>query len=157
MSWTNYPVKSEPGPQDQYPEPPQSGLTLARPLAFRAGMGSVTKEGTWTVPPYLQVDGGMGSIRLDFQRATALSKTIWVNIEGGAGSIYFILPEGWAAQLNDLRPGWGSRKSKVRDEPNPPFPTLVISGSLGMGSLTIRYPNRWDLRRLAKALARENR
>lgn len=127
------------------------------PLVLSAGASGIKKEGIWTVPPYLSLHGDFGSIRVDFRRAEVTSRVIWVQISGGAGSIQIVIPEGWAAQLDRLGPGWGSRKSAVAEEPVGGNPVLVLSGSAGLGSINIRYPNRWDERRLRRQLAKEQK
>lgn len=127
------------------------------PLQISAGGSGIKKEGVWTVPPYLSIHGDFGSVRLDFRRAEVSSRVIWVQVSGGAGSIVLILPEGWAAQLDRLTPGWGSRKSTVAEEPVGNNPVLVLSGSAGMGSIRVRYPTPRDERRLRRLLARERK
>lgn len=133
------------------------GYSAHDPLHLSAGSGGVKKEGVWTVPPYISVHGDFGSVRLDFRRAALTSQVVWVQVSGGAGSIVFILPEGWAAQLDRVTAGIGSRKSTVAEDPVGNSPLLVLSGSMGMGSLKIRHPNRWDERRLRRQLAKEQK
>ncbi|MEA4944060.1 MAG: hypothetical protein VB080_06420 [Propionicimonas sp.] len=152
-------------PPAGYPAPiPQGAGSIGRPgyvphdpLVLAAGGSGIKKEGVWTVPPYLSIHGDLGSIRLDFRRAEVTSAVIWVQVSAGMGSILLILPEGWAAQLDRLTPGIGSRKSTVAEEPVADNPVLVLSGSAGMGSIRVRYPNRRDERRLRRQLAREQK
>lgn len=163
------PVVPPPGvpvvPQAGYPAPiPQGMGGIGRPgyaphdpLMLAAGGSGIKKEGVWTVPPYLSVQGDLGSIRLDFRRAEVTSQVIWVQVSGGVGSILIILPEGWAAQLDRLAPSWGSRKSTVAEDPVGGKPVLVLTGSMGMGSLRVRYPTAGDTRRLRRQLAREQK
>lgn len=149
-----YPVVGAPG---SAAAPSRPGYSPHDPLVLAAGGGTVRKEGTWTVPPYLRVHGDLGSVRLDFRMAQPTSQVILVDVSGGVGSILIILPTGWAAQTDRLRPGIGSRKTDVAEEPEPGHPVLVLSGSLGVGSLVVRYPTRGDERRLARRLRREQR
>ena len=122
-----------------------------------AGGSGIKKEGVWTVPPYLSLNGELGSIRLDFRRAQVVSQVIWVQLHGGVGTIVMILPEGWAAQLDRLTRSWGTVDSKVPEEPIGPNPLLVISGSAGMGTIKLRHPSSWDERRLRKLIAKEQK
>jgi hypothetical protein len=133
------------------------GYSPHDPLVLAAGGGGIKKDGPWTVPPYLSLQGDFGSIRLDFRRAEVTSQVIWVQVSAGAGSIVIILPEGWAAQLDRLTPGWGTRKSTVAEEPIGNNPVLVLSGSAGMGSIKVRYPTKRDERRLRRLLAKERK
>ncbi len=176
--WQTYPGESTPVqtptsgvpavPQPSYPlvepaavpGPPglgRPGYSPHDPLVLAAGGGGIKKDGPWTVPPYLSLQGDFGSIRLDFRRAEVTSQVIWTQVSGGAGSILIILPEGWAAQLDRLTPGWGTRKSTVAENPVGNNPVLVLSGSAGMGSIKVRYPTRGDERRLRRLIAKEQR
>lgn len=173
--WQTYPGDAEPGPPSgglPVPAVPPAapmpvpagpagigrpGYAPHDPLVISAGGGGVKKEGVWTVPPYLALHGDFGSVRVDFRRAEVTTKVIWAQVSGGAGSILIIIPEGWAAQLDRLGPGWGSRKSNVAEVPVGDNPVLVLSGSAGMGSIKVRYPNKWDERRLRKQLAKEQK
>ena len=127
------------------------------PLVLAAGGDGLKKESAWTAPPYLSLRGDLGSIRLDFRRAEVVSQVIWMQVSGGMGSIVIILPEGWAAQLDRLAPSWGSRKSTVAEQPVGNNPVLVLTGSMGMGSLQVRYPTRADERRLPRLIRKEQK
>lgn len=174
--WQTYPTEPErPGPGQEAdpatplpvpvaPSAPLPGPNLTRPgftphdpLQLSAGGGGIKKDGVWTVPPYLSLHGDVGSIRLDFRRAQMTSQVTWVQISGGAGTMVLIVPEGWAVQLDRVTAGMGTRKSNVAEEPTPGQPVLVLSGSLGLGTLKIRYPNYFDERRLVRMLQREQR
>lgn len=174
--WPTYPGPVTPPPADPrlpatveqsavpVPPPPpglvpfgRPGYSVHDPLLISAGAGGVKKEGVWTVPPYLSVHGDLGSVRLDFRRAEVTSQVIWVQVSGGAGTIVIVVPEGWAAQLDRVSAGIGTRKVTVAEEPLGSNPVLVLSGSLGMGTLKVRYPNRYDERRLRRQLLRERR
>jgi len=137
--------------------PPRPGFSPQDPLVLAAGGSTLRKDGAWTVPPYLRIHGDLGSVRLDFRRARLVSPVIQLDVSGGAGTIVLVLPVGWAAQSDRLRPGIGSRRIKVLEEPEPGQPVLVLSGSLGIGTMIVRYPNRGDERRLRRQLRREQR
>jgi len=168
--WPTYPpqpAEAPPGPELPVPTdgpavpaaPPvaRPGYSPHDPLQLSAGGSAVKKDGVWTVPPYLSIHGDFGTVRLDFRRAQLTSQVTWVQVSGGAGTIVLILPDGWAAQLDRLTPGMGIRRSTVREEPAGDNPVLVLSGSLGMGTLKIRYPSPRDERRLRRLLRREQR
>jgi hypothetical protein len=146
-----------PAPLDPRFSPQRPGYSPQDPLVLAAGSSTLRKEGAWTVPPYLRIAGDLGAVRLDFRRAQLTSEVIWVDISGGVGSIVMVVPEGWAAQADRLRPGMGSPKLRVVEETVAHFPLLVLTGSLGVGSLAVRYPNRRDERWLARQLRREQR
>jgi hypothetical protein len=133
------------------------GYTRDDPLVIAAGWSTNNKEGVWTVPPYLRLEGDMGTIKLDFQRAQPTASVIDVDVVGGAGTIKLILPEGWAARLDRLSPGLGSRHCSVSEQPLGGLPVLVLRGRVGWGTLTIRYPKPKDLRRMSRQMERERR
>jgi hypothetical protein len=138
------PVPAEPaGPPAQRPPRlvvPSGPSGLGRPgydphdpLVISAGGSGIKKEGVWTVPPYLSLNGELGSIRLDFRRAQMVSQVTWVQLHGGVGTIVLVLPEGWAAQLDRLTRSWGTVTSKVPEEPIGDNPLLILSGSAVSG------------------------
>jgi hypothetical protein len=136
------------------PPPPQLGYAPEAPLPIGAGAEAIKKQGSWTVPPYLALRAGLGSILLDFQVAHPVSQVIYVDIIGDIGSITMVVPQGWAAQMVALRPGLGSRRSSVLEEPVSGYPLLYLSGSMSLGSLTVRYPKASDLRSLKRLQAK---
>jgi hypothetical protein len=148
-------------------EPPSTALTGARPgvetrlavapgtsrgdrLVLDAGWSSVTRSGRWDLPPFLQLNGALGSIKLDCQQATPLAPTIDVHINGGMGHITIVLPETWGANTDRLTHAWGMASLKVSAKPAAGSPLLVLHGSVGWGWLTLRYANRFDRRKLEK-------
>lgn len=166
--WPTYPAGAQPpigdavipagpGLPSYGPVPQRPGYSPQDPLVLAAGGSTLRKEGVWTVPPYLRVRGDLGSIRLDFRRAHPTSPVIQLDLSGGVGTIVMVLPQGWAVQAERLVPGIGSRRIRVGEEPSAGSPVLVLSGSLGLGTLVIRHPNGRDERRLRRLLRREQR
>lgn len=139
------------------PVPPRPGYSPQDPLVLAAGGSTLRRDGVWSVPPYVRIHGDIGSVRLDFRRARPAAQVIWMDVSGGVGTIVMVLPEGWAARTERLRPGIGTRRIKVFEEPEPGQPVLVLSGSLGVGTLIVRYPNGRDERRLRRLLRREQK
>ena len=128
--------------------PPAPGYSREDPLRLEAGMGSEKRSGVWTVPPFILIKQGMGSVKLNCVEATPAAQLIEVEVIGGAGSIVLVLPDGWAADADRLHKG--SKSVKVPREPAPGKPLLVIYGSVGLGSFKVRPPNRFDKRRSAR-------
>lgn len=104
-------------------------------------MGSVTRTGDWPVPRTLRLTTSMGSIHLDLTRASAPPQ-VAVDVSTGMGSITIVLPPGGSADVDGVRASWGSVSSKVPHSPSGSGPHLVVTGSAGMGSLTIRHARR---------------
>jgi hypothetical protein len=133
-------------PQAQ--RPPAAGYSREDPLRLDAGMGSEKRRGVWTVPPFILIKQGMGSVELNCLEATPAAQLIEIQVIGGVGSVVLVLPDGWAADADRLSKG--SKSVKVPREPAPGRPLLVIYGSLGLGSFKVRPPNRHDKRRSAR-------
>ena len=129
--------------------PPAAGYSREDPLRLDGGMSSEKRRGAWTVPPFILINQGMGSVKLNCLEATPAAQLIEIEVIGGAGSIVLVLPDGWAVNTDRLSKAWGSKSVKVPGEPAPGKPLLVIYGSLGMGSFKVRPPSGHELRRIA--------
>jgi hypothetical protein len=130
--------------------PPVMGYSREDPLRLDAGMSSEKRQGAWTVPPFVRISPGMGSVKLDCLDATPAAQVIEVEVTAGAGSILIVLPDGWAADVDRLSNSWGSKAVKVPRDPAPGKPLLVFYGAVGLGSFKVRPPSRRDLRRAAR-------
>ena len=135
-------------PQAQ--RPPSAGYSREDPLRLDGGMGSEKRGGVWTVPPFMLINQGLGSVKLNCLEATPAAQLIEVEVIGGAGSIVLVLPDGWAVDADRLSKSLGSKSVNAPREPAPGKPLLVIYGALGMGSFKVRPANRFDQRRIEK-------
>lgn len=134
--------------------PPPPGYSREDPLRLDAGWSSEKREGVWVVPPYLRIDAGMGSVKLNCLQATAAAPVIEVEVNAGTGSVVFIVPDGWAANDDRLGKSMGSKSIKVPAVPAPGHPLLVCYGNVGMGSFKVRPPSPRELRKLGDATRR---
>jgi DUF1707 SHOCT-like domain len=132
--------------QPQGQAPPAAGFSRVDPLRLDGGMSWERRGGPWTVPPFILINQGLGSVKLNCLQATPAAQLIEIEVVGGAGSIVLVLPDGWAADADRLSKGWGSKSVKVPRTPLPGKPLLVIHGSLGLGSLKVRQGNRFTWR-----------
>ena len=135
-------------PQAQ--RPPSAGYSREDPLRLDGGMSSEKRGGLWTVPPFMLINQGLGSVKLNCLEATPAAQLIEIEVIGGAGSIVLVLPEGWAVDADRLSKSWGSKSVDVPREPAPGKPLLLIYGALGLGSFKVRSANRFDQRRIEK-------
>ncbi|MBA8794190.1 hypothetical protein FHX74_001795 [Friedmanniella endophytica] len=138
-----------PGP----PAPHAAGYSAEDPLRLDGGMSSEKRDGVWTVPPFLAINQGFGSVKLNCLAAVAAAPTIMVELTPGAGSVLIILPEGWAADLDRVNKAWGSKSVEVASQPAPGCPVLVFRGSVGFGSVRVRYGRPGELRRAEQSRA----
>jgi Domain of unknown function (DUF1707) len=130
--------------------PPSAGYSREDPLRLDAGMGTEKRGGVWTVPPFMLINQGLGSVKLNCLEATPAAQLIEIEVLGGAGSIVLVLPDGWAVDADRLSQSWGSKSVKVPREPAPGKPLLVIYGALGLGSFKVRPAHSFDQRRIEK-------
>ena len=135
-------------PQAQ--RPPSAGYSREDPLRLDGGTGTEKRGGVWTVPPFMLITQGLGSVKLNCLEATPAAQLIEIEVIGGAGSIVLVLPEGWAVDADRLSKSWGSKSVDVPREPAPGKPLLLIYGALGLGSFKVRSANRFDQRRIEK-------
>ncbi|MGV1009040.1 MAG: DUF1707 SHOCT-like domain-containing protein [Dermatophilaceae bacterium] len=142
-------------------QPPRASTNLSllgtspeHPLVLSAGMSSHVRRGVWTVPAYLSLSAGAGTVKLDFQQAICPHPVVDVAVSGGLGSIVLVLPEGWAANTDQIGKGIGSVSNKVDALPQPGKPLLVLHGSSAVGSVKVRHPSRRDRRLMRRALSR---
>lgn len=130
----------------QGPRPP--GYSREDPLRLDGGMSSEKRQGAWTVPPFIRINQGVGSVRLNCLQATPAAPVIEVELIGGAGSVVLVLPSGWAVDTDRLSKGWGTKTVKVAREAVSGKPLLVFYGGLGMGTFKVRPASLWELRRI---------
>jgi hypothetical protein len=135
-------------PQAQ--RPPSAGYSREDPLRLDGGTGTEKRGGVWTVPPFMLITQGLGSVKLNCLEATPAAQLIEIEVIGGAGSIVLVLPDGWAVDADRLSKSLGSKSVKVPREPAPGKPLLVIYGAVGLGSFKVRPANRLDQRRIEK-------
>lgn len=128
------------------------GDSPENPLVIDPGWSSDKRQGNWVVPQFIRVRGGLGNVLLDCTEAISPHNVVHVWVDGDMGSITIVVPEGWAADADGVRKSLGSLNIKVPKEPTMGRPILVVNGSLGMGSFTVRHPNWFERRRLEKKL-----
>lgn len=128
--------------------PPAPGYSREDPLRLDGGVSSEKREGRWTVPPFLRISSGAGTVKLNCLQAIAAAPVIDIEVIAGAGTVVIVVPDGWAANEDRLGKGIGTKAIKVPRTPAPGSPLLVFYGSVGMGTLKVRPPSRRELRRL---------
>lgn len=132
-------------------------VAAEQPLRLDAGLSSDGRTGVWTIPRAIELYGTMGSIRMNCLEAVCPHPEVNIQVSGGAGTIVVIVPEGWAARIDDVRKSWGTIRNKVPDIPHPGCPLLIFEGAMGMGTLVVRHANRWDRWRQARRLRKQRK
>ena len=108
------------------------------------GMSSFVRRGVWTVPAYLNLTAGMATVKLDFQQAICPHDVVDILVSAGLGAVVLVVPEGWAANTDQVGKGIGSVSNKVDTVRQPGKPLLVLRGNSVAGSVRVRYPSRQD-------------
>jgi hypothetical protein len=119
------------------------------------GMSSYVRRGIWTVPAYLSLNAGMSTVKLDFQQAVCPHGVVDIQVSAGVGSVVLVVPEGWAANTDQVGKGIGTVSNSVDTIPEPGKPLLVLHGTSMAGTIRVRYPSRRDrylMRRTVKRL-----
>lgn len=135
-------------------ESPVVGADPQHPLTISAGVSSHVRRGIWTVPAYLRLNAGLGTVKLDFQQAICPHAVVDVAVLGGVGSVVLVVPEGWGANTDRVGKGMGSVVNRVDEIPRPGQPLLVLHGTSAAGTVRVRYPGWGDRRAVRKAQRR---
>lgn len=128
--------------------PPAPGYAREDPLRLDGGMSTEKRDGLWTVPPYLRISSGAGTVKLNCLQASVAAPVIEIEVIAGAGTVVIIVPDGWAANDDRLGKGIGTKSIKVPRIPAPGAPLLVLYGNVGMGTVKIRPASKRELRRI---------
>jgi hypothetical protein len=110
----------------------------AEPVVLRAGMSTIKRSGEWDVPPRLRVQSAMGSVVLDFCDTVIPHVVIDIEVDLGAGSAKFLVPDEATANVDGVVASMGTVKSNVPSLQRPGAPHFVVHGRAGMGSVTVR-------------------
>ncbi|MGO2035368.1 MAG: DUF1707 SHOCT-like domain-containing protein [Brevibacterium sp.] len=139
-----------PAPGQDVMRPDIFGRDAAEPLVLKAGWESENRRGRWLVPAYIRCEPSMSNIELNFLEVTTDLERIDVEIVGGLGSVVVVVPDDWGVNVDRLSKTLGTVKSSVSAVPQGRKPTIVVGGSIGMGTFRARFANWLDRRRLAK-------
>src|SRR3954451_20382145 len=121
----------------------------ARPATTAAGggavltaeLGSVTRRGSWEVPPHLRIQVALGSAELDFTETEIPHPVVEIDLGVTAGSVELRLPENARLQRDEVHAVLGSVEEKRRGGDGS-GPLFVIRGQVRAGSLEIKGPRK---------------
>lgn len=118
----------------------------ARPLV-KGGMAGAVQDGIWRVPAQIRAHGGMGGVKIDFTRAECRPRVVEVEVEGGAGGVEIVVPDGWV-ETGQVDPGLAGLRNRTTAERLPGSPLIRLTGDCEMGGVTVRHPRRGERRKL---------
>ncbi|QSE90055.1 DUF1707 domain-containing protein [Rhodococcus pseudokoreensis] len=139
--YVSRPVPPVPPTVHRSPAPPPGDVVRGR-------MSSVSRTGSWTVPPALEVNTRLSTVTLDFTRAVMSTQVVHVTIDDYASTISLVVPEEATVDLNGVETVGGSATNKVRT--GPPIGPLhvVVRGKVRFGSVTAKHPFGTSIRRM---------
>ncbi|MDF3305477.1 DUF1707 domain-containing protein [Rhodococcus sp. T2V] len=144
--YPDQPYVSRPAP----PVPPTVHRSPA-PLpgdVVRGRMSSVSRTGSWNVPPALEVNTRLSTVTLDFTRAVMSTQVVHVTIDDYASTISLVVPEEATVDLNGIETVGGSATNKVRTGPPIGPLHLVVRGKVRFGNVTAKHPFGTSIRRM---------
>src|SRR3954447_24055765 len=123
-------------PLADLPGDPVVALPAAKtpsPLELRTGAAGIKRSGSWIVPARLRVKGAMGSVTLDFSKASIEHQVVEIELVLGTGSAQLVLPDGSTANVDALFANMGSVRSAVAPQPVAGAPHFIVRGHTRMG------------------------
>jgi len=85
-------------------------------LRMSGGMSSHVQRGVWSVPPFLALSAGPGSVKLDFQQAVCAHEVVDIAVSGGVGTIV-LMPGDGAPTATGSAGGWAARPTRSMRSP----------------------------------------
>ena len=105
-------------------------------------------RGVWEVPPFLEVNTGMGYVKLDMTHAICHSRIVDLVITSSSGTITLVVPQGWCVDTSEVQTSGmaGTITSRVPTRSPMVAPRIVVRGRTA-GSLKVRHPRPRELAR----------
>ena len=98
-------------------------------VELRGVLGSLKRQGEWTVPTRLALVRRMGSIDLDLTKARFAGPIVVIELDVKCGSVEIRLPDGASASIDDVEVVVGSARDHRKDADHPPLSgTTVVVG-----------------------------
>lgn len=124
------------------PGPGAIVTTATDRVELRGVLGSLKRQGEWTVPTRLALVRRMGSVELDLTRARFAGPMVVIELDMKFGSVEIRLPEGASASIDDVEVIVGSADDHRREAPAEGTPHIILTGKVVCGSVDIRGPRR---------------
>ena len=132
---------------DDLPGPGAIVSSATDRVELRGWLGSLRRQGEWTVPTRLALVRRVGSVDLDLTNARFAGPVVVIELDLVRGSLDLRLPEGASASIDDVTVYGGSARDRRKDAPAEGTPHVVLTGRVVLGSVNVRGPKRPLLRR----------
>lgn len=128
-------VASGPGAQQDVPP-----AAVSAPAEWSIDWDTVRRKGRWQVPSRVLVTGWMGTLDLDFTRATFPGPSVELQMHVSTSTVKVRVGSGQEIRCQDLTTsGWSSIKDKAGAPGGPGGPVITVTGSLSaMSGLVIK-------------------
>jgi hypothetical protein len=127
---------------DDLPRAGAIASSSADRLELRGWMGSLRRQGEWTVPTRLSLVRRMGSVDLDLTNARFAGPVVVIELDMVRGSLDLRLPDGASASIDHVTVYGGSARDRRKNPPAEGKPHVVLTGRVVLGSVNIRGPRR---------------
>jgi hypothetical protein len=123
-------------------------------LELRGWLGSLRRQGEWTVPTRLSLVRRVGSVNLDLTNARFAGLVVVIELDLIRGSLDLRLPDGASASLDDVTVYGGTARDRRKNPPPEGKPNVILTGRVVMGSVNIRGPRKSKVPLLRHRLGR---
>jgi Domain of unknown function (DUF1707)/Cell wall-active antibiotics response 4TMS YvqF len=130
------------------PAPPHGDVATA-PVEITAVLGNESRKGPWVVPAHIKVRSVLGDCHLELQQAVIRQHVTTIDATVRFGSVTVFVPDGIDVRMNG-RAVLGAKSSELRGEPAPGAPVIVVNCDVFCGAVTVRRPDCFMRRRLAR-------
>ncbi len=124
------------------PGPGAIVTTATDRVELRGVLGSLKRQGEWTVPTRLALHRRMGSVDLDLTKARFAGSIVVVELDLKFGGLELRLPDGASASIDDVEVVVGSAHDHRKDAPAEGTPHVILTGKVVCGSVDVRGPRK---------------
>lgn len=121
------------------PAEPDSAVTVS------AAVGRIRRGRGWRVPRTLTVASAFAKVRLDLSRAVLEHPEVDIELRLGTGSARIVVPRDAVVELDSVVAPMKDTRYRARTRTGadgPAGPRIRITGTMGLGRLTVRHARR---------------
>ncbi|MFI2780916.1 DUF1707 domain-containing protein [Streptomyces sp. ALB3] len=122
----------------------------AQPLLLKGGIAGAVRTGVWRVPHRIRAYGGLGGVKIDFTQAACRLRVVDVEVDGQTGGVEIVIPDGWVVETEHVDAGLAGLRDRTTAAKLPGSPLVRLTGTCGMGGVTVRHPKRGERRKLLR-------